>query len=144
MKGLVVIVSTLFCDLDGTLIMRCETLHDTIRTETVLIPGAAAFLQWVYSNGHKLIITTGRPECARETTMYDCRRLGIYYDQLIMGLSNGKRYVINDYKPDGDLRAFSINVAVNEVNYAGIIKAIEDERMDKTLHRQEVRIAREG
>ena len=39
--------------------------------------------------------------------------VGIFYDQLIMGVGGGKRYLINDLKPEGDKTAFSYNLIRN-------------------------------
>ena len=41
------------------------------------------------------------------------RDLGIIYDELIMGLSNGERIIINDKKPDGTETCRSFSPARN-------------------------------
>lgn len=108
---------TIFCDLDGTLIAHQGSLIDCIATPPGrLLPGVEKWLQFVYSHGHRLIITTGRPEVLREETAAICKQLGIFYDQLVMGCTPGSRVVMNDYK-DGDpphMRAFGLNVLRNE------------------------------
>ena len=48
----------------------------------------------------------------RLTTEKQLREAGIFWDQLVMGLGPGKRYLIND-KNDGDDTAFAINVERN-------------------------------
>jgi hypothetical protein len=50
--------------------------------------------------GYKIILTTGRRESMREQTQRQLSDVGIFYDQLIMGIGGGKRYLINDLKPD--------------------------------------------
>ena len=55
-------------------------------------------------NGHKIILTTGRKESMRKITEEQLLKLGVIYDQLVMGLNRGERIIINDKKPDGNGR----------------------------------------
>lgn len=107
---------TIFCDLDGTLVEHKGSLAKCIDCplENRLLPGVEDFLQFVYAGGHKLIVTTGRPEMLRDITVHQCEALGIYYDQLIMGCTPGLRLVINDLKSDGSLTAGHLNPPRNQ------------------------------
>jgi hypothetical protein len=49
----------------------------------------------------------------RKVTQKQLTEVGIFYDQLIMGISSGGRYLINDDKPDGTKTSFSINLPRN-------------------------------
>ena len=49
----------------------------------------------------------------RRVTEKQLRDVGIFYDQLIMGVGGGARYLINDTKPNGSQAAFAINVERN-------------------------------
>jgi hypothetical protein len=50
----------------------------------------------------------------RQVTEQQLREAGIFYDQLIMGVGGGHRYLINDRKPDGAEYATAINLNRNE------------------------------
>ena len=113
---------TIFCDLDGTL-----TKHPTDATviqdpnyELEVLPGVKELLNDWDKKGYHLVITTGRKESARESTIKQLQRAGILYDQLIMGFGGGDRILINDRKT-GNSRdtAYSINLNRNE----GVINA---------------------
>lgn len=52
-------------------------------------------------------------ESTRRVTVDQLESLGIFYDQLIMGIGGGSRVLINDRKPDGSDTAFSYNVDRN-------------------------------
>lgn len=56
--------------------------------------------------GYRIILTTGRKECARGVTEKQLSEAGIFYDQLIMGIGGGARYLINDKKSDGTVASF--------------------------------------
>tara|TARA_R110002020_G_scaffold437403_1_gene647648 strand:+ start:195 stop:557 length:363 start_codon:yes stop_codon:yes gene_type:complete len=90
---------TIFCDIDGTLVkhyppivtckpdFKMELLEGTIET----------ILEWD-KKGYNIILTTGRRESMRKITEKQLSEVGIIYDQLIMGIKGGKRYLINDKK----------------------------------------------
>ena len=108
---------TIFCDLDGTL-----TKHPTDvgliqdpNYELEVLPGVKEFLYTIDVNRYHLVITTGRKESARESTIKQLQRAGILYDQLIMGFGGGDRILINDRKVGRtEDTAFAINVTRNE------------------------------
>jgi len=66
------------------------------------------------SKEYKIILTTARRESLREKTEQDLSKLGIPYDNLIMGISKGQRIIINDKRPTGEETAFAINVERDE------------------------------
>jgi len=106
---------TLFIDIDGTLIVHKGTLSTAILEEMELLPGVLEKLDEWDGNGYKIILTTGRKESMRKITEEGLLKLGIYYDQLIMGLNRGERIVINDIKPNNDMTvASAIQVNRNE------------------------------
>ena len=57
---------------------------------------------------------TGRKESLRKQTERQLSEVGIFYDQLVMGVGGGQRYLINDIKPDGENTAFSFNLIRNK------------------------------
>ena len=103
--------STIFCDLDGTLIIH-EANPDYKSTK--LLPGTLEQINYWKENNYFIIITTARNN--REKLEKLLNSLNIYYDILITGLSSGPRYLINDIKPVCELvsQANSINLIRNQ------------------------------
>lgn len=105
---------TIFIDIDGTLVVHGapgSTSHVDYRMTA--FPGTIQKLNEWDAKGYNIILTTGRRESMREVTEKQLREVGIFYDQLIMGIGGGPRILINDKKPGGDLTAFSINIDRN-------------------------------
>jgi hypothetical protein len=108
--------NTLFCDIDGTLVQHCKpTDLQKPNHKLVLLPGTIdKLLEWDKA-GSTIILTTGRKESLRKVTEKQLWEAGIIYDQLIMGVGGGKRFIINDRKPQGDEDyAIAINLKRNE------------------------------
>lgn len=94
---------TLFLDIDGCLIKHQGNLSTQILTKTELLDGTLEKLNEWEGKGYRLILTTGRKESMRKFTEEQLLGLGIFYDQLVMGLNRGERIVINDSKPNNDM-----------------------------------------
>lgn len=106
---------TIICDIDGTLIQHNPP--NVVANESyipTLLGGTIEKLNEWERKGYNIILLTGRKESMRRVTEQQLSKLGIYYDQLIMGVGGGSRYLINDYKPDGTEAAFAINVERNK------------------------------
>ena len=103
-------MKTLFIDIDGTILKHQGTFSEISMKEATLLPEARDRLNEWCSKEYKIILTTGRRESMRKTTELQLDRLGIPYDQLVMGRSKGNRIVVNDRRPNGDDTAFAINV----------------------------------
>lgn len=102
---------TIICDIDGTLVKHNKP--NIVATDSYvpeLLENTLDKLNEWERNGYNIILLTGRKESMRKVTEKQLSQLGIYYDQLIMGVGGGVRYLINDYKPDGTESAFAINV----------------------------------
>lgn len=102
--------NTYFVDIDGTIfIYRKFETYET--SEAVVIKSSKQFLQQRKDEGHMIILTTARPTYMRLHTEYELQVNGIPYDQLVMGIERGPRYLINDLSPEepGD-RAIAINL----------------------------------
>ena len=65
--------------------------------ETPAITGAGEKLRTLKSAGHYILLVTSRPEAYREATLRQMEQEGIIFDQLVMGVNHGPRYVVNDY-----------------------------------------------
>ena len=106
---------TIFCDLDGTLVKHsCPVDVQSLDLELEVLPGTHKKLTEWDTKGYHIVLTTGRKESARESTVRQLSRAGILYDQLIMGFGGGDRVIINDRKPDGRTTAYAINLSRNE------------------------------
>ena len=105
---------TIICDIDGTLVKHgMPSVVATPKYKMELLPGTLAKLEEWEAKGYRIILLTGRKESMRRVTEKQLREVGIFYDQLIMGVGGGVRYLINDYKPDGSSSSFSVNVERN-------------------------------
>jgi hypothetical protein len=102
---------TVFCDIDGTLIKHVPP-YTAFREDYNMeaLPGTLEKLVEWDRKGYNIILTTGRRESLRTITVAQLSRIGIFYDQLIMGIGSGERCLINDKKPDGSQAASAINL----------------------------------
>jgi len=106
--------STIFCDLDGTVIKHLHSFSEVSTVEPELLSGVREkFDEWD-SKGCKIILVTARKESERYITESHLRKLGIPYDQLIMGVAAGCRILINDRMFENIERALAVNVTTND------------------------------
>lgn len=113
---------TIFLDIDGTLIEHCENISQQFLSTPKLLDGTLEKLSEWDRKGYNIILTTGRREGVRDITVKQLAELGVFYDQLIMGLGGGVRVLVNDRKKDKTHdTAISINLNRNEG-----IKSIEN------------------
>jgi len=106
---------TIICDIDGTLVEHVPPLESTKPNfKMELIPGTLeTMLEWD-RKGYNIILISGRRESMRKVTEAQLNKVGIIYDQLILGVGGGERHLINDMKPDGRTgTAFSYNLKRN-------------------------------
>lgn len=107
---------TIFCDLDGTVFLYCEDFIDAAFSKSLkALPDVAETMSEWHCRGYHIVLTTARPEGMRPITVEQLKNAGIIYDQLVMGISAGPRYLINDFNPleTPDGKAFAINVLRN-------------------------------
>jgi len=106
---------TIFCDIDGTLVKHCpptETAKSGLKLE-MLSGTLQKLLEWD-KKGYNIVLVSGRREGSRKETEHQLATLGIIYDQLVLGIGGGKRYIINDRKPYGkEDYAIAINLDRN-------------------------------
>lgn len=104
---------TVFCDIDGTLLMHMGDIQSNLDEPTALRNVVNTIREWDRAN-YRIILTTGRKESTRERTEHQLHKAGIVYDDLIMGLPNGDRVLINDKKTKGVRNtAYAVNVVRN-------------------------------
>jgi len=105
---------TIILDIDGTLVEHCGDISKQITKTPNLLKGTIEKLIEWDKEGCNLILLTGRRESAREETKRQLFELGIFYDQLIMGVGGGPRILINDKKLNSEKNtAFAINLTRN-------------------------------
>jgi len=106
---------TVFCDIDGTLLPHTGDIIENVTGLPERLPGVLdAIRAWDRAN-YRIILTTGRKESTRSATESQLRAAGIVYDDLIMGLPNGDRIVINDRKTKGVRNtAYAVNLVRNQ------------------------------
>lgn len=105
---------TIITDLDGTLIKHHGSLEAQMTQPVELLPGAKEKLFEWERRGCRILILTGRKESMRDLTVKQLAEAGIIYDMLIMGVGGGRRILINDNKPDGEIAAVAIPVERNK------------------------------
>jgi len=106
---------TLFIDIDGCLLKHLGNLSNEILGEPEILPGVLEKLNEWDGRGFKIILTTGRKESMRKITEKQLSKVGIFYDQLVMGITRGERIIINDKKPGNDMVTVSaIEIKRNE------------------------------
>lgn len=107
--------TTVFLDIDGTLVEHAppgQTSHPDFRPKP-LSKTVAKMMEWD-AKGYNIILVTGRRESMRAVTEDQLKSLGIFYDQLVMGIGGGRRVLVNDRKPEGSDTAFAINLDRNK------------------------------
>lgn len=104
---------TVFCDIDGTLLPHTGNILSNLDS-IIPLPGVADMIHSWDKNNYKIILTTGRQESTREATKKQLLQAGIVYSDLLMGLPNGDRVLINDKKTRGVRNtAYAINLVRN-------------------------------
>ena len=108
-------IYTILCDIDGTLIKHNGDIMTQHLGEAELLPGVKEkIIEWD-RGGFRIILTTGRRESVRKDTEKQLAEVGIIYDQLIMGLGNSPRILINDFKVNSiEPTASVVNVERNK------------------------------
>ena len=106
---------TIICDIDGTILKHHGSLNLQYTNKPVVLEGVIEKIAEWDSKGYNIILITGRRESMRNKTHEHLEVLGIFYDQLIMGVGGGERVLINDLKPNCDkATAISINIVRNK------------------------------
>jgi mannose-6-phosphate isomerase-like protein (cupin superfamily) len=106
---------TIFCDIDGTILTHTgDIVNNYLSDPSILVNVQETFKKWDKDN-YKIILTTGRKESTRTRTEDYLQKAGIVYDELIMGLPNGDRVLLNDKKTNGVRNtAYAINLVRNK------------------------------
>jgi dTDP-glucose pyrophosphorylase len=103
--------STIFLDLDGTILKHAHHYDDSQSVRPELLDGVLDRLnKWILA-GHKIVITTARREENRQLVEAQLKELGLHWDYMVMDVSKGKRFLVNDKLQSlDDDRAIGINI----------------------------------
>ncbi|MDC0039281.1 hypothetical protein OAJ78_06450 [Gammaproteobacteria bacterium] len=104
---------TIFCDLDGTIFVH----ESPVLTKGIkMLDGAAGKIREWREQGYCLVFTTARDPSGKDYLVSELEKNNIKYDELIMGLPSGPRFLINDRKPSDLLKpsASAFEVKRNE------------------------------
>jgi len=102
-------MTTIICDIDGVLVYHSDNPLDMKIVSGTL----EKLIEW-QKKSYNFILITGRRESMRGITELQLENAGIAYDQLIMGIGSGRRYLINDMKPDFKHTALVVNLKRDE------------------------------
>lgn len=108
---------TIIIDIDGTLVKHKGSLSKVTKDynpEEKALEGVVEKIDEWESEGYNIILISGRKESSRRFTEKQLEKMGVFYDQLILGVGGGARYLVNDRKPDGTLTAYAYNVERNK------------------------------
>ena len=106
---------TFFIDLDGTVLMHGHRYSNLYEGQNEACPGVIEAMDELDSQGHTIVLVSARKESSREFTQRLLDRLGIPYDHLILGVSQGKRIVVNDIISETSApRAGNVNVITDQ------------------------------
>jgi hypothetical protein len=105
----------IICDIDGVLFHHNPHSNADIN-ENKLIKNCASKLKYWKENNKKIILITSRSKKTKDELIKLLNYYNIIYDELIMGVNPGTRYVINDIKPSNIFtkQAIEININRNE------------------------------
>jgi NDP-sugar pyrophosphorylase family protein len=102
---------TIFCDIDGTILKHAHCFSDIKDSDPVVLSGVLKKINEWDSQGHRIVLCTARKESARKMTEDHLSSLGLCWDILLMGMTSGKRILINDkLNPQDKDRANAVNV----------------------------------
>jgi ribonucleotide monophosphatase NagD (HAD superfamily) len=104
--------NTFVFDLDGCLLEHVGSLSECLRAAPKALPGAVELLNRLQSEGHHIVIMTGRPTTCRRRTEDQISYTGLVYHQLVMGVTGGVRVLINDNNGP-EQRAYAIPMVRN-------------------------------
>ena len=102
--------SLLFCDIDGT-IVKAQSKIEMLTSDPIPLEDNIKRLKELAQAGSTIIFTTARPKEHDALTIAMLTKLGFTNIQLISGLPNTKRVLINDYNDANPYpRAVAINI----------------------------------
>jgi ribosomal protein L23 len=89
---------TVICDVDGVLLKHNNNSNDNPE-HNIIIGQCINKLNKIREENNKIILVTARPVKTRQSFEKLLHIFNIPYDDIVMGLNPGPRYLINDIKP---------------------------------------------
>ena len=89
---------TILCDVDGVLLKHNPHSNDNLEDNILLGDCVSKLKKWKDEN-KMIILVTARPKESYDSFTTLLKKLDIVYDEIVMGLNPGPRYLINDIKP---------------------------------------------
>lgn len=114
---------TIFLDFDGVLVEHKNHSNDLVKDNN-LIGECSTKIKNLRLKNNKIVITTARPDKTKESFLNLLKSLEIEYDDVLMGLNPGPRYLVNDIKPTNihvrQAIAFNVerNNGIQELNFS--------------------------
>jgi ribonucleotide monophosphatase NagD (HAD superfamily) len=78
------------------------------------IMGTIATLSRLEAEGVIIVLVTARPNWMRQVLQQALYRHHVVHHHLLMGVTSGLRYIVNDRKADGSLSCIAINPPRNQ------------------------------
>jgi hypothetical protein len=105
---------TYIIDIDGTILPQntSDPVAQWRGEPDGLLPGVVDFFARVEQAGDCIVLLTARRESCRPRLEATLRRLGLFWDELVMGAGSGPRVLIND-SADGEIKAHAVNIPRN-------------------------------
>jgi dTDP-glucose pyrophosphorylase len=105
--------ATYFIDLDGTIFKHKHRYSNLEDVE--LCPGVRDTLDEIDMRGDTIILVSARKESSRKFTETQLQKLMVPYDQLVLGVSQGCRVIVNDILSESSpARAKGVNVITDQ------------------------------
>ncbi len=106
----------IFCDIDGTLILSQSRVGtNTYYDPPVVLENNVATILEYQNKGSQIIFTTSRPKSVEHITREMLEKLGFKNVQLICGLLNSRRILVNDFNEANPYpRAEAVNIFRND------------------------------
>lgn len=102
---------TYFVDVDGVVVKNGGEYSKPFWGTTEGLPANIGIINRLYDLGNYIILITSRKEKYRDTTIKQLKKVGVKYNQLIMGLNHSPRVVINDFSNSNPFpAAISVNI----------------------------------
>jgi hydroxymethylpyrimidine pyrophosphatase-like HAD family hydrolase len=126
--------STVFCDLDGTVIHQAEQFQEHLDDAAIPTPGAVDTINRWHSMGHKIILHTARPHLFSKEVKAWLKKNGIQYDIVLFDCGMGSRILINDSDPkdSNKITAYAVMLPRNG-GFIGIEQSPNVQNLNKPI-----------
>lgn len=121
---------TIICDIDGVLIKHNNHSNNNYNDNILIKESVEKFKKWKNEN-KRIILMTARPINTKQQCIKMLNHKGIFFDDIIMDVNPGTRYIINDIKPSHIFTKQAIGV--NIIRNNGIDEIICNEHLNNDI-----------